>query len=68
MGLALCKTESVQPHQPMTSDYMALVDFLKNQDVESLVNSLFVLVESKNPEESLPSLMTRLRVSKTELI
>jgi len=33
-----------------------------------MVNSLFVLVESKQAEESLGSLMKRLHVSKSELI
>ncbi len=36
--------------------------------MESCINSLFVLVDSKKAEESLKSLMTRLHVGKSEII
>ncbi|CDW74666.1 set domain containing protein [Stylonychia lemnae] len=49
-------------------DYKALVDFLKNQDVETCINSLFVLHDYENAEESLSKLMNRLKVNKNELI
>jgi len=31
-------------------DYKALVDFMKNQDVETCINSLFVLHDGENAE------------------
>ena len=65
MNQHLGKTESSIDKD---KDYEALIDFLKNQDVETCINSLFVLMDSKKAEDSLKSLMNRLRISKNDVV
>ena len=48
------------------SDYQALISFLKEQDIETCINSLFVLTNSC--DDIIESLMTRLQISRRELI
>ena len=49
-------------------DQDALVHFIKKEDVETCINSIYVLIDTAKPEESLRDLMTRLHVSRRDLI